>query len=183
MVYLNLQMGNESFHSLESSEKLFAKRWVWGKTTSEPMLSFPVDYDIYSLGLLNYQVRYMNVHLEEQPPGCLARLNTSCQDNVVAKTLLRNFTKVNSGSHLAQTDCVRTIYTANSIGMVYHCCREESITEMKDPLVRCGLSVQTGSCLHMINAVYYIFLGNPPILLSSHSALLSRFSFQPSARV
>lgn len=157
MVYLNLEMGNENFHPLESNEKLFAKRWVWAKTMSEPMLSFPDDYDIYSLGLLNYQVRYINVHLEEQPPGCLARLNPSCQENVVGKTLLGNLTKANSGNRLDQEDCVCAMYSANSTErMEYQCCSIENVTKTNHLLVRCGTRIQS-PWLQTLNVISAIF--------------------------
>lgn len=73
LVYFNLEIGNDSFHPLESNERLLAKRWSWAKTIQEPMLRMTDnEYDIYSLGLLTRQKRYMSVKLEEKPPTCLA---------------------------------------------------------------------------------------------------------------
>ena len=64
LVYFNLEIGNNSVHPLESEERLLAKRWIWAKTIQEPMLRLTDnEYDIYSLGLLTRQKRYMS--------GCL----------------------------------------------------------------------------------------------------------------
>ena len=71
MVYLNLKFGNDSYYPLVLQHFL-SYRWVWANNITEPMLSLPDDFDILSLGLLNYQVRSMDVHLEDQPSGCLA---------------------------------------------------------------------------------------------------------------
>ena len=62
LVYFNLEIGNNSVHPLESNERLLAKRWIWAKTIQEPMLRMTdTEYDIYSLGLLTRQKRYMSV--------------------------------------------------------------------------------------------------------------------------
>jgi len=62
LVYLNLKIGNDSYHPLELQDEFLSDRWVWADNITEPMLSLPDDYDILSLGLLNYQVRSMDVH-------------------------------------------------------------------------------------------------------------------------
>ena len=59
---------------------------------SEPMLSLHYDYDALSLGLLNYQVRSMIVPLKENRAGCLVPLNSSCQNKVIGRALLKNVT-------------------------------------------------------------------------------------------
>lgn len=56
------------------------------------MLSLPYDYDALSLGLLKYQVRSVTVPLKENPPGCLLALNSSCQNRVIGRALLKNVT-------------------------------------------------------------------------------------------
>ena len=100
LVYFNLEIGNNSVHPLESSERFLAKWWIWAKTIREPMLLMTDDaHDIHSLGLLRRQKRYMTVQLAEQPAGCLANLNVSCQDNIVGKTLLSNVTNLSHGNH------------------------------------------------------------------------------------
>ena len=94
IVYLDLKFRNDSYHPLES--EFLPNRWVWASLISEPMLSMSYDYDILSLGLLKYQTRSMDVLLEDQPSGCLANLNSSCQNKVVGRALL-NMTQLNSG--------------------------------------------------------------------------------------
>ena len=92
MIYLNLDIGNESYHPLQSQNEFLPERWVWAATISELMLSLSYDYDILSLGLLKRQVSRMDVQLEDEPKGCLAALNSSYTDCVVARALLGNVT-------------------------------------------------------------------------------------------
>ena len=61
IIYLNLEIGNDSYHPLESKERYFARRWVWANTKSEPMLALRFDSDVYSLGLLKNQMRHLTV--------------------------------------------------------------------------------------------------------------------------
>ena len=96
LVYLDLKFRNDSYRPLESENEFLPNRWVWASLISEPMLSLSYDYDILSLGLLKYQTRSMDVLLEDQPSGCLANLNSSCQNKVVGRALL-NMTQLNSG--------------------------------------------------------------------------------------
>ena len=72
MVYLDLRIGNESYDPLDLKDEFLADRWVWASKISEPMLSLSFDHDILSLGLSTYQVRRMDLQLEDQPNGCLA---------------------------------------------------------------------------------------------------------------
>ncbi|XP_078350804.1 uncharacterized protein LOC144635589 [Oculina patagonica] len=83
MIYLKLKIGNESYHPLELQNEFLPDRWVWAATIDELMLSLSYDYDILSLGLLKRQVRQMDMQLEDEPSGCLAALNSSCQNIVV----------------------------------------------------------------------------------------------------
>jgi len=69
------------------------------------------DYDILSLGLLKNQVRNISVKLEDKPSGCLAGLNSSCQDIVVARTLLGNVTARNGKYSSKDVVCVAEIDT------------------------------------------------------------------------
>ena len=94
LVNLNLKIGNDSYDPLEFQDVFFPRRWMWANTITEPMLSLSDDYDILSLGLLNYQVRNMDVHLEDQPRGCLANLNPTPKNLAVGRTLL---VKCNNG--------------------------------------------------------------------------------------
>ena len=143
LVYLNLEIGNNSVHPLESDERFLAKRWIWAKTIREPMLLMTDDaHDIHSLGLLRRQKRYMTVQLAEQPAGCLANLNVSCQDNIVGKTLLSNVTNLSHGNRLPPTDCVCTFHTKKrySEGWETLCCSVKEITERNSTVYRCGIA-------------------------------------------
>ena len=143
LVYFNLEIGNNSIHSLESSERFLAKRWIWAKTIREPMLLMTDDaHDIHSLGLLRRQKRYMTVQLAEQPAGCLASLNVSCQDNVVGKTLLSNVTNLSPGNRLPPTDCVCSFHTKKMYreGWEILCCSVKEITEGNSTVYRCGIA-------------------------------------------
>ena len=143
LVYFNLEIGNNSIHPLESSERFLAKRWIWAKTIREPMLLMTDDaHDIHSLGLLRRQKRYMTVQLAEQPAGCLASLNLSCQDNVVGKTLLSKVTNLSPGNRLPTTDCVCTFHTKKMYreGWEILCCSVKEITEKNSTVYRCGIA-------------------------------------------
>ena len=143
LVYFNLEIGNNSVHPLESSERFLAKWWIWAKTIREPMLLMTDDaHDIHSLGLLRRQKRYMTVQLAEQPAGCLANLNVSCQDNVVGKTLLSNVTNLSHGNRLPPTDCVCTFHTKKMYneGWEILCCSVKEITERNSTVYRCGIA-------------------------------------------
>ena len=92
MIYLNLKIGNNSYNRLELQDEFLPDRWVWARSNNEPMLSLPYDFDILSLGLVNYQVGSMTVPLRDEPSGCLAGLNSTCQNLVVGGALLNNVT-------------------------------------------------------------------------------------------
>ena len=143
LAYFDLQIGNNSVHPLESSERFLAKRWIWAKTIREPMLLMTDDaHDIHSLGLLRRQKRYMTVQLAEQPAGCLANLNVSCQDNIVGKTLLSNVTNLSHGNRLPPTDCVCSFHTKKMYreGWEILCCSVKEITEKNSTVYRCGIT-------------------------------------------
>ena len=143
LVYFDLQIGNNSVHPLESSERFLAKRWIWAKTIREPMLLMTDDaHDIHSLGLLRRQKRYMTVQLAEQPAGCLANLNVSCQDNIIGKTLLSNVTNLSHGNRLPPTDCVCSFHTKKMYreGWEILCCSVKEITEKNSTVYRCGIA-------------------------------------------
>lgn len=124
MIYLNLKIGNNSYNPLELQDEFQPDRWVWARSNKEPMLSLPYDYDILSLGLLNYQVRSMTVPLRDEPSGCLAGLNSTCQNMAVGKALLDNVT-MESNSGVVCVAMIEKIvhedYDARSIK--YNCCR------------------------------------------------------------
>ena len=173
LVYFSLEIGNNSGHPLESSERFLAKRWIWAKTIREPMLLMTDDaHDIHSLGLLRRQKRYMTVQLAEQPAGCLASLNVSCQDNVVGKTLLSNVTNLSDGNRLPPTDCVCTFHTKKMYreGWETVCCSVKEITERNSTVYRCGIAPENDwfvKPFHIISYFlrYILVLYGPAIFL------------------
>lgn len=94
------------------------------------MLSLSYDYDVLSLGLLTYQVRSMDVHLQDQPSGCLANLNSSCQNKAVERVLLNETEHSTYGELPHDTDvvCIAEIEKTDSFSdffegnVRYHCC-------------------------------------------------------------
>ena len=124
MIYLNLKIGNNSYNPLELQDEFQPDRWVWARSNKEPMLSLPYDYDILSLGLFSYQVRSMTVPLRDEPSGCLAGLNSTCQNMAVGRALLDNVT-MESNSGVVCVAMIEKIvhedYDARSIK--YNCCR------------------------------------------------------------
>ena len=153
MVYLNLKIGNDTYHPLELKNEFLPERWVWANSISEHMLSLPYDYKALSLGLLTYQVRSVDVPLEDQPSGCLASLNSSCQNKVVGRALL-NVTHRNSGE-ISERDVVcvaiiedafRDFFSTFFEGNVkFHCCEisKEGSTE-ESTSIQCELDIQSG---------------------------------------
>lgn len=159
MIYLDLKIGNDGHHPLESNERFFGKRWVWAKTISEPMLLLSEEdneFEIYSLGLLKHQVRHFTVYLEEQPPGCLAHFNPHCQDYVVGKTLLVEFVKGSSGNTAPAepSDCMCTLHIVNSASLKYACCSVQNYTALNDPIVRCGPLAESSWFQTLSNSIY-----------------------------
>ena len=181
LVYFNLEIGNNSVHPLESEERLLAKRWIWAKTIQEPMLRLTDnEYDIYSLGLLTRQKRYMSVQLEEKPLRCLAELNASCQDNVVAEALLGNITNLSPGNRLPQTGSVCTYHKKNSSGQEgwkFLCCSVQNITEGNHTIIRCGLALGNVWFTKPFKGVYFLIL----CILIVYSPAIPLFflNFQP----
>ena len=160
LVFFNLEIGNNSVHPLESNERLLAKRWIWAKTIQEPMLRMrDTEYDIYSLGLLTRQKRYMSVQLEEKPPTCLSQLNTSCQDNVVAEALLGKITNLSPGNRFPQTGSVCTYHKSNSSsqeGWKFLCCSAQNNAERNHTIIRCGLALGNVWFTKPFTAVYIL---------------------------
>ena len=124
MVYLNLKIGNDSYHPLEKVDKFLPERWVWAKSIEEHMLSLPENYDVLSLGLLKYQVTSLDVHLEDKPTGCVASLNSSSQNMAVGKMLLEYVTveKKNSSDSQLQVVCVEMIKVDDDRYLEQQCC-------------------------------------------------------------
>ena len=125
MVYLNLKIGNGSYHPLELADEFLPERWVWAKSIKEHMLSLPENYDVLSLGLLKYQVTSLDVHLEDKPAGCVASLNSSSQNMAIGKMLLEYVTveKKNSSDSQLQVVCVEMIKDDYGRYLEQQCCR------------------------------------------------------------
>ena len=125
MVYLNLKIGNGSYHPLELADEFLPERWVWAKSIKEHMLSLPENYDVLSLGLLKYRVTSLDVHLADKPTGCVASLNSSSQNMAIGKMLLEYVTvKTKNSSDLqSQVVCVGVIKGEDSKYLEYQCCR------------------------------------------------------------
>ena len=126
LVYLNLKIGNNSYDSLELQNEFLPHRWVWANTITEPMLSLPDDYDILSMSLLTNQVRSMDVQLQDQPSGCIANLNSTCQNLAVGRMLLQNVTMGSSDelSLESQVVCVAVLNWSIQFHqhINYNCC-------------------------------------------------------------
>ena len=127
IIYLNLKIGNNSYNPLELPDEILPNSWMWAPSITEPMLSLPLDFDVLSLGLLNYQVRSMTVPLRDKPSGCLAGLNSTCQNMAVGSALLDNVTRGSSVKLSRRTEvvCVLIIKKelhSNYRSIKYHCC-------------------------------------------------------------
>lgn len=155
MVYLHLNIGNESYNPLHSYDKFLPSRWTWARDIGEPMLSFSYQYEVLSLGLLRNQVRNMKVMLNEEPGGCFADLNSSCKDVAVARTLLDKVIDP-SGSPLrsANVVCVSVVQrdmdwlTAWYYGnVVYHCCKRDK--RQNETVLQCALPVKYSDWLRV----------------------------------
>jgi len=160
LVYLNLKIGNDSYDPLELQDEFLPHRWVWASKITEPMLTLPDDYDILSFGLLNHQVRSMDVHLEDQPTGCLANLNSTCQNMAVGRMLLENVTTGSSDalvSHKGQVVCVtviKTIQYSETDG--YHCCGRSS--GPNGASILCDLAVANSKWERVVNRILLMTL-------------------------
>jgi len=149
-----LEIGNDTYHPLELKDEFFPERWVWVQSINEPMLSLPYDYDILSLGLLNYQVRSMTIQLKDQPSGCLAELNSSCQNLVVGRALLDNVTrgKIGELSRQREVVCVEMIEKDGDISSLkYRCCSPGAA-----PLIHCDIPLKSNSWFTAIKAFLII---------------------------
>ena len=153
MIYLNLKIGNNSYSPLELQDEFKPDRWVWARSNKEPMLSLPYDYDILSLGLLNYQVRSMTVPLRDEPSGCLAGLNSTCQNMAVGRTLLDNVTSEGGNTGVVCVAVIGEIEReySDTWSIKYHCCRLNASS------INCDLPVE-GSNWYQAIGNFLIFL-------------------------
>ena len=155
MVYLNLKIGNDSYHPLELGEEFLSDRWVWASSIKEHMLSLPENYVVLSLGLLTHQVRSINVPLEDKPKGCLAGLDSSDQNMAIGKMLLENVIveTENSGDfqlHKAQVVCVAMI---NHHIVEYRCCSMSRDMVNRPNQVLCDQTVGSSNWLELFNVI------------------------------
>ena len=159
IVYLDLKFRNDSYRPLESENEFLPNRWVWASLISEPMLSLSYDYDILSVGLLKYQTRSMDVLLEDQPSGCLANLNSSCQNKVVGRALL-NMTQLNSGQPPDRNvvcvaiieDYVKDFLWSFFDGNVkFRCCEMSEQETEESAYIQCELEVQVSGWFKAFN--------------------------------
>ena len=127
IIYLNLKIGNNSYNPLDLPDEILPNSWMWAPSITEPMLSLPLDFDVLSLGLLNYQVRSMTVPLRDKPSGCLAGLNSTCQNMAVGSALLDNVTRGSSVKLSRRTEVVCVLIITKELhsnyrSIKYHCC-------------------------------------------------------------
>ncbi|XP_067018797.1 uncharacterized protein [Acropora muricata] len=152
LVYINLVIGNASYDPLELPDVFLPHRWIWANTIHEPMLSLPEDYDMLSAGLLNYQVRSIEVKLKDHPSGCLAKLNSTCQNRAVGRMLLENVTSSVSGDILHKNTpvvCVAIINTTTTDAfsqrdMDYLCCEVHKEAGNGRTGIRCKEEIDVG---------------------------------------
>ena len=180
MIYLQLKIGNDSYDPLQAPNEFLPYRWVWAPTISELLLSLSYDYDILSLGLLKRQVRSMDMKLEDEPSGCLASLNSSCQDIVVARTLLGNVTARNGpGASMHSSEdvvCVAEIDTKINAfenffegNVEFRCCKVVDNQGGLNLIPECDLRVQKGNWYKAFYVVlnvltFFVCLYSPAIL-------------------
>ena len=160
LVHINLVIGNASYDPLELPDVFLPHRWIWANTIREPMLSLPDDYDILSAGLLNYQVRSVDVKLKDQPSGCLAKLNSTCQNLAVGRMLLENVTSSSSGDILHKKTPVVCVAMINkAVGNVrYHCC-DMYMEDTGPATIRCDQRVDYGDLiLERVLFLLYLFI-------------------------
>ena len=161
LVYINLVIGNASYDPLDLPDVFLPHRWVWANTSHEPMLSLPDDYDILSVGLLNYQVRNIDVKLKDHPSGCVAKLDSTCQNLAVGRMLLEKVTSSISGDTLdKKTPLVCIAMINRTVGNVryHHCCHMDK-EATRPATIRCDMTVYSGdSIFHRVLFVLYLLL-------------------------
>ena len=168
MIYLNLEMGNDTYYPLYLEDKFLPWRWVWAKSISEPMLSLLYDYDILSLGLLKYQVRSITIQLQDYPSGYLKVLNrSSCQDEVIGRALLKNVTKGGKLHRKGEVVCVAVVDTGIEDffdgNVVFQCC--DQVPKKK---IRCEKTIKRNSWLvtftYVLNVLTIVLIFYCPAL-------------------
>ena len=162
LVYINLVIGNASYDPLELPDVFLPNRWIWANTIHEPMLSLPEDYDMLSAGLLNYQVRSIEVKLKDHPSGCLAKLNSTCQNLAVGRMLLENVTSSSPGDILHKKTpvvCVAVISTTRTDAsskhdMDYRCCNVHKELRTGRTRILCDEEIDVGNWVAAVNKIF-----------------------------
>ena len=165
LVYINLIIGNATYDPLDLPDEFLPHRWVWANTIKEPMLTMPDDYDILSFGLLNYQVRSMDVKLEDQPSGCLANLNSTCQNMAVGRMLLENVTIKSTSEQVRMKPvvCVEVITTDDFYAGIpmrdidHHQCCGMHQEPTGSAIIRCDQTVDIGYWTEAVDAFFGMF--------------------------
>ena len=145
LVYIDLcVIGN-------SSDGFIRHRWIWAHTAREPMLSLPKDYDLLSEDLLTYQLRGIDVKLKDQPSGCLATLNSTCQNLAVGRMLLENVTSSISSDIFDRNTPVVCDSVSTDLG--YLCCYMQKAAT-GPATIWCDKTIYIGVWVKIVNSIF-----------------------------
>ncbi|XP_044165121.1 uncharacterized protein LOC122949009 [Acropora millepora] len=145
LVYIDLcVIGN-------SSDGFIRHRWIWAHTAREPMLSLPQDYDLLSEDLLTYQLGGIDVKLKDQPSGCLAKLNSTCQNLAVGRMLLENVTSSISSDIFDRNTPVVCDSVSTDLG--YLCCYMQKAAT-GPATIWCDKTIYIGVWVKIVNSIF-----------------------------
>ena len=158
LVYINLLViGNSSYDPLWLPDEFLPHRWIWAHTALEPMLSLPEVYHLLSAGLLTFQVKTIDVKLKDQPNGCLAKLNSTCQNLAVGTMLLQNVTSSISSDTLHKNKpvvCVAVINLTNHTAILSHNCCYVHKEATGPATIRCDERIGMGKWVKIVNSIF-----------------------------
>ncbi|XP_044165119.1 uncharacterized protein LOC122949006 [Acropora millepora] len=160
LVYMNLDIANSSYNGQFLFDDFFVflpYRWIWAHTASEPMLSLPEDYALLSASLMTYQVKSIDVKLKEQPNGCLANLDQTCQTLEVGRMLLQNVTSSISSNILhknAPVVCVALVNITILRANVWHRCCYVHKEATGPATIRCDKRIYLDEWLNIVNNIF-----------------------------
>ena len=137
----------------------FPHRWIWAHTASEPMLSLPEDYALLSASLVTYQVKSIDVKLEDLPNGCLDELNSTCHNLAVARMLLQHVTSsISSDTHKnTPVVCFAEMNSPSFGASVWHRCCYVDKEATGPATIRCDKRIYVGEWFKIVNSIF-IFL-------------------------
>ena len=125
------------------------------------MLSLSYDYDVLSLGLLKHKARSMEVHLKEVQSGCLANVNSSCQDIAIANALMDITRNLTSSEGVREgVVCFRILQEFSfgiGGGFKYKCCAAGE--HGNGNTILCDMDIQLSKWLAVFNAVLAVVVG------------------------